>query len=296
VLKRPARPPASPQQTAPPRQTGSPRQTASPRPVASARQLAPYQRHNAARSAQPTAPGSAFQRAFIEQVAPGAIATQQKYGVPASVTIAQAIDESAWGQSILATHDHNLFGIKGTGPAGSDLLPTREFAGGQLVDTTAPFRIYHDMGQSIEAHGKLLARSDYFTNAMANRHQPNAFAAALTGVYATDPGYGTKLIQLMQQYNLYRFDVAARAHRASPAARGGAEIPGVTGRFRAARLRPGGSRGRQARTRTPPESGTRIAAWTEPRIGARRRSGARRSWCRGSAGSAPGLRGCRLGN
>ena len=229
VLKGQARPPAPPQQTASPRQTGSPRQTASPRPVASARQLAPYQRHNAARSAQPTAPGSAFQRAFIEQVAPGAIATQQKYGVPASVTIAQAIDESAWGQSILATHDHNLFGIKGTGPAGSDLLPTQEFAGGQLVDTTAPFRIYHNMGQSIEAHGKLLARSDYFTNAMANRHQPNAFAAALTGVYATDPGYGTKLIQLMQQYNLYRFDVAARAHRASPAARGGTEIPGVTG-------------------------------------------------------------------
>ena len=42
------------------------------------------------------------------------------YGVPASVTIAQAIDESGWGQSILATQDHNLFGLKGSGPAGSD--------------------------------------------------------------------------------------------------------------------------------------------------------------------------------
>ena len=87
-----------------------------PRPAASPRQLAPYQRHQHAPAAQPTPPGSAFQRAFIEQVAPGAIATQHKYGVPASVTIAQAIDESAWGQSILAAQDHNLFGIKGTGP------------------------------------------------------------------------------------------------------------------------------------------------------------------------------------
>src|SRR4029077_14854979 len=137
-------------------------------------------------------PGTAAQQAFISQIAPGAIAMQSRYGIPAAVTIAQAIDESGWGQSALAIRDHNLFGIKGTGPAGSDLLPTQEFAGGQLVDTTAPFRVYHNIGQSIDAHGKLLARSDYFTNAMANRRQPNAFAAALTGVYATDPGYGTK--------------------------------------------------------------------------------------------------------
>jgi flagellum-specific peptidoglycan hydrolase FlgJ len=200
-----------------------------PRRATSPHQLAPYQRHQEAPAVQPAAPGSPLQRAFIEQVAPGAMATQRKYGVPASVTIAQAIDESAWGQSMLATQDHNLFGIKGTGPAGSDLLPTQEFAGGQLVDTTAPFRVYHDVGQSIEAHGKLLARSDYFTNAMANRRQPNAFAAALTGVYATDPGYGTKLIQLMQQYNLYRFNVAAAAHSTLAAAAGGAAIPGVNG-------------------------------------------------------------------
>ena len=49
-------------------------------------------------------------------MAPGAIASQQRYGIPAAVTIAQAIDESGWGQSALATADHNLFGIKGTGP------------------------------------------------------------------------------------------------------------------------------------------------------------------------------------
>jgi flagellum-specific peptidoglycan hydrolase FlgJ len=208
-----------------------------PRPAASPQELAPYQRHQHSPAAQVAVPGSPLQRSFIEQVAPGAMATQRKYGVPASVTIAQAIDESAWGQSILATQDHNLFGIKGTGPAGSDLLPTQEFSGGQLVDTTSPFRVYNDIGQSIEAHGKLLARSAYFTNAMANRRQPNAFAAALTGVYATDPGYGTKLIQLMQQYNLYRFNVAAAAQSPSPAPAGGAAIPGVNGHGSPARGR-----------------------------------------------------------
>jgi flagellum-specific peptidoglycan hydrolase FlgJ len=206
-------------------QAPPPRQHPAPPPG----ELAPYQRHQHTSSAQPALPGSASQRAFIDQVAPGAVATQRKYGVPASVTIAQAIDESGWGQSLLATQDHNLFGIKGTGPAGSDLLPTQEFSGGRMIDTTAPFRIYHDIGQSIEAHGKLLARSEYFTHAMSNKHQPNAFAAALTGVYATDPAYGTKLVDLMQRYDLYRFDVAARAKAKPAGASGAAAIPGTTG-------------------------------------------------------------------
>ena len=55
------------------------------------------------------------QQAFIDEIAPGAIAAQRQYGVPAAVTIAQAIDESGWGQSSLAIRDHNLFGIKGAG-------------------------------------------------------------------------------------------------------------------------------------------------------------------------------------
>src|SRR6266545_3992327 len=168
------------------------------------------------------------QQAFISAVAPGAIAAQHRYGVPAAVTIAQAIDESAWGQSSLATKDHNLFGIKGTGPAGSDALPTHEYANGQSVATTAPFRVYHSAAQSIDDHGRLLATSGYYRRAMADRHDPNAFAAALTGVYATDPSYGAKLVDLMRQYDLYRYDVikpAGTPHSASPGGRSATSRP-----------------------------------------------------------------------
>jgi flagellum-specific peptidoglycan hydrolase FlgJ len=208
--------------------------TATRRPAARATtpSAAPYSRH---RPSVPTAPvhDTGAQQAFIGEIAPGAVAVQRRYGVPASVTIAQAIDESGWGQSSLATQDHNLFGIKGTGPAGSDAQPTQEYENGQPVMRTASFRVYHNATESIDDHGKLLATSEYYRQPMAYRHDPNALAAALTGVYATDPDYGAKLIVLMRRYDLYHYDslAVATTHRAADhshaAAPAGSTIPGL---------------------------------------------------------------------
>ena len=172
-----------------------------------------YRRHDE----QPAGvPGTAAQQAFISLVAPGALATQQRYGIPAAVTIAQAIDESGWGRSVLATADHNLFGIKGAGPAGRDMLPTREHENGVWVTRTAPFRVYHSVTESIEDHGRLLATDPAYRHAMASRDRPDTFATALTGVYATDPGYGSSLIALMRLYNLYRYNAATPPAASSP--------------------------------------------------------------------------------
>jgi hypothetical protein len=175
----------------------------------------PYRRHRPAASTVPAQATSA-QQAFINAIAPGAMATQRRFGVPAAVTIAQAIDESGWGQSTLAVNDHNLFGIKGTGPAGSDVLPTEEYENGQWVTISSGFRVYHNFAESIEDHGELLATSGYYTQAMADRTDPDAFANALTGVYATNPEYGADLVQLMQQYNLYRYDAGSPAAPSAP--------------------------------------------------------------------------------
>ena len=213
---------------------------------------APYQRHRLP-AAAPAAGGSA-QQAFIDQVAPGAMATQRRYGVPAAVTIAQAIDESGWGQSALAAQDNNLFGIKGIGPAGSASLPTEEYENGQWVSTTAPFRVYQNFAQSINDHGKLLATSGYYTQAMAERNDPNSFAQALTGVYATNPEYGADLIQLMQQYDLYRYDVpASAAPTAAPRspARPSHPARGVQRTASPARPAPKGSATAPAASRSP---------------------------------------------
>ncbi len=158
-----------------------------------------------------TTPGTQDQQAFISLIAPGAVAAQQRYGVPASVTIAQAIEESAWGQSSLAARYHNLFGIKGNGPAGSVTLPTQEYENGSWVTIDAQFASYRNDAQSIADHAELLATSGYYTRAMADRAHPDAFANDLTGVYATDPDYGANLIALMKLYNLYQYDTAPTA-------------------------------------------------------------------------------------
>ena len=182
----------------------------------SAQPTSAYHR-NAVSAAASAVPAVSAQQAFINQVAPGAIAAQRRYGIPAAVTIAQAIDESGWGQSELATQDHNLFGIKGSGPAGTDVYSTSEYENGQWVTVDAGFRVYHNIAESIADHSELLATGGAYQRAMADRDVPDAFANDLTGVYATDPNYGTNLIALMRLYNLYQYDSPAPTPAQSPA-------------------------------------------------------------------------------
>jgi flagellum-specific peptidoglycan hydrolase FlgJ len=181
-----------------------PSQSATPAPTASPSSASSSPKQYAT-------PGTRNQQAFISLVAPGAVAAQQRYGVPASVTIAQAIDESAWGQSSLAARYHNLFGIKGSGPAGSVTLPTQEYENGSWVTIDAQFAVYRNDAESIAGHAELLATSGYYGRAMADRAYPDAFANSLTGVYATDPDYGANLIALMKLYNLYQYDTTPTA-------------------------------------------------------------------------------------
>jgi flagellum-specific peptidoglycan hydrolase FlgJ len=205
-----------------PSQSATPAPAASPAPASSPPK-------------QYATPGTRNQQAFISLVAPGAVAAQQRFGVPASVTIAQAIDESAWGQSSLAARYHNLFGIKGAGPAGSVTMPTEEYENGSWVTVNAQFAVYHNDAESIAGHAELLATSGYYGRAMADRAYPDAFANSLTGVYATDPNYGANLIALMKLYNLYQYDktptATPSATSASAPSRSGAaasgNIPGV---------------------------------------------------------------------
>ena len=101
---------------------------------------------------------------FIESVAQGAINGWTKYGVLPSVTVAQAILESGWGQSALSTQAHNLFGIKGSYNGQYVTMQTREVYNGQSYYIYDNFRKYANNSESVEDHGNFLYSNSRYAN------------------------------------------------------------------------------------------------------------------------------------
>ena len=146
----------------------------------------------------------------------GALKVQDTYGYPASVTIAQIIQESGFGTygpygeegqglSYLAYQYNNLFGIKGTGPAGSVSMRTgEETASGERYTIQAGFRVYHTYTEAIEDRAELLKSS--YSDLIEGVNDANTFAVRIGSRWATDIDYAFSLIQQMETYDLYRLD------------------------------------------------------------------------------------------
>ena len=146
--------------------------------------------------------GATNHKAFLEALRPAAEEAEKKYGVPAAVTMAQAALETGWGQHIIP--GYNVFGMKGTGPAGSTKQKTWEVYGGKTVTIYANFKKFHNFYEGTIEHGKLF-HNGYYDKALANfkkYHSAERFAKDITGTYATDPSYGSKLISIMRTYKL----------------------------------------------------------------------------------------------
>jgi hypothetical protein len=151
------------------------------------------------------------QQAFMSAVVPVARSLEATTGVPASVTVAQAILESNWGQSQLAQSANNYFGIKASGSLGNDgvvWMPTTEFdSSGRLYQTTSAFRAYKSLTDSLADHDQLLATAARYAAAMRATSDPRQFASLIASEgYSTDPSYADKLIALMDRYDLYQLD------------------------------------------------------------------------------------------
>jgi Mannosyl-glycoprotein endo-beta-N-acetylglucosaminidase len=151
------------------------------------------------------------QQAFLDSATQAAMVASAATGVPASVTVAQAILESDWGRSTLAQSASNYFGMKALGGLGNDgvvWMPTAEFdANGQAYTTISPFRAYRSLTDSLVDHDRLLSNTSRYSQAMQAASNPRQFAQLLAEAgYATDPQYADKLIALMDRYDLYRLD------------------------------------------------------------------------------------------
>lgn len=150
-------------------------------------------------------------KAFIESIVPGAQLAHELHGVPASVTIAQAILESAWGNSRLTKEGCNLFGIKSSkGWTGGTIMKnTAEYINGKRVIVKAPFRRYDSLADSIEDHAVFLVKNKRYAKAFLCKDGCSFADAIAKCGYATDPAYSALLISLIRQHHLDRYDLRA---------------------------------------------------------------------------------------
>ena len=140
-----------------------------------------------------------------ENVITAAQAAQKAWKIPAAVTIAQWALESSWGRS-MPTGSNNPFGIKAVGDQPSVTASTKEFEGGKWITIQAKFRKFDSLDDAFDEHGELLSTKKAYATARTHLNDPDAFADALTGVYATDPDYGGKLKRTMKAHDLYKYD------------------------------------------------------------------------------------------
>lgn len=134
-----------------------------------------------------------------------AVESHRKYRIPASVSLAQYAVESAWGTRMSGRN--NPFGIKDTDGENATVLSTREETkSGESYTIKAGFENFASVSDAFEIHGKLLGTAKVYAKARAKLPDPDAFADALTGVYATANNYGTVLKSIMRSQNLYQYD------------------------------------------------------------------------------------------
>lgn len=139
---------------------------------------------------------------YIKTYAPIAKEEMEKYGIPASITLAQGLLESGMGIGYLAKNGNNHFGIK----------CHKNWEGKRIYydddEKGECFRVYSNAKESYYDHSLFLktrSRYEFLFELKSNNYKDWAKGLKKAG-YATDPKYPGKLIGLIERYNLSRFD------------------------------------------------------------------------------------------
>lgn len=146
---------------------------------------------------------------FLNTIYPGAIQTFRFSGILPSITASQAILESDWGRSSLAQECHNLFGIKADpGWKGEKkAYITNEYdKEGNLYTVTAFFRKYDSYTDSLKDHGKFFQENKRYADVIGLLDYREQARAIQVAGYATDLHYAEKLIRLIEENGLWKWD------------------------------------------------------------------------------------------
>ena len=138
---------------------------------------------------------------YIEKWKDVAIRQMRKHGIPASITLAQALLESSNGNSVLAREANNHFGIK----------CTSDWTGGTYYHDDDKsrdcFRKYRDASESFEDHTEFLKHKRYVGLFKLGSTDYRGWAKGLKNAgYATNPKYPELLINLIDKYHLDKYD------------------------------------------------------------------------------------------
>jgi len=142
--------------------------------------------------------------AYIEEYAPLAIEEMERSGVPASITLAQAVLESADGTSSLARKSNNHFGIKCHDWTGKTVYHDDD-------RNNECFRSYRTIEDSYRDHSDFLStRPRYLFLFELDPTDYKAWARGLKQAgYATSPEYANALIRIIEEYGLQKYDLIA---------------------------------------------------------------------------------------
>ena len=141
---------------------------------------------------------------YIQAYHQAAIHQQTRHRIPASITLAQGILESSAGKSYLAIQGNNHFGIKCGNWTGDYLYKQDD---GRLER----FRKYTSVEQSYEDHSHFIADRAHYKSLFELK--PTDYVGWAHGLkrcgYASDPKYASKLIELIERYELHAYDLAS---------------------------------------------------------------------------------------
>lgn len=142
---------------------------------------------------------------FFQEYAPLARKIGKKYDLYPSVILAQAALESNFGQSDLAQANKNFFGIKAKDGQGVS-YPTEEVKDGQRITIQDNFESYKSPVDSFKHYGLLLSQAQRYQPVREAKSPQEACHRLHPSGYSTDPGYGQRLVDLIDQYQLETYD------------------------------------------------------------------------------------------
>lgn len=148
---------------------------------------------------------------FLPTIAPLVVAENQRRGNPlfSSVVIAQAICESAWGQSKIMMKANAIFGIKATSNWKGKVYnaKTQEcYDGSTYTNITACFRAYNSLSESISDYFDLITKSERYRKACVSNSPLECITAIKNGGYATSPTYINTIMSIIKSNNLTKYD------------------------------------------------------------------------------------------